>query len=43
MAALLMLAFAGILGLIHMVGLDLNKLDEQQLAWLNADLTAANK
>jgi hypothetical protein len=31
------------LGLIHMVGLDLNNLDAAQLAWLDADLTAVNK
>ena len=30
-------------GLIHMVGLDLNKLDPVQLAWLEADLARANE
>lgn len=31
------------LGLIHMVGLDLNNLDPDQLAWLEADLVHVNK
>ena len=30
------------IGLIHIVGLDLNNLDAGQLAWLDADLAAAN-
>eukprot|EP00937_MAST-01D_sp_MAST-1D-sp2_P003571 g3571.t1 len=30
------------LGLIHVVGLDLNNLDAGQLSWLDADLAAAN-
>ena len=29
-------------GLIHIVGLDLNNLDAAQLAWLDTDLAAAN-
>lgn len=29
-------------GLIHMVGLDLNNLDDDQVAWLEADLAKAN-
>merc|ERR1711959_254334 len=29
------------IGLIHMVGLDLNNLDKDQLAWLDQDLAAA--
>lgn len=31
------------IGLIHMVGLDLNNLDAAQLAWLDADLTRVNQ
>ena len=31
------------IGLLHMVGLDLNKIDDAQLAWLEADLQAVNK
>ena len=31
------------IGLIHMVGLDLNTLDPAQLAWLEADLARANE
>ena len=30
-------------GLIHMVGLDLNKLDDGQLAWLESDLAAVDR
>lgn len=30
------------LGLIHIIGLDLNNLDEEQLAWLEEDLKLAN-
>jgi hypothetical protein len=31
------------IGLIHVVGLDLNKLDPAQLAWLDADLAAVDR
>eukprot|EP00051_Salpingoeca_urceolata_P027595 m.482294 g.482294 ORF g.482294 m.482294 type:complete len:583 (-) comp22487_c0_seq1:276-2024(-) len=31
------------IGLVHMVGLDLNRLDEGQLEWLEQDLVAATK
>ena len=30
------------IGLVHMVGLDLNTLDPGQLAWLESDLALAN-
>ena len=31
------------IGLIHIAGLDLNRLDADQLTWLNADLAAVNR
>ena len=31
------------IGLLHMVGLDLNSLDPTQIAWLEADLAHANE